>query len=263
MIDKQIKMRPYWHVDMKWITALLFIPVFSVTLFLANLYYITNKINAVNVASKLLQAMYAPGGNNTVQEVKEIRKMIQKSPDRSLKPFPGLDIKITEQDLDKYPVDEIKGRVFLEFAKNMYDFDSGETGTFSKFGLMAIFTLEGHQSIGKILLYGVLISLVFLVLLVYFSYGFGRLISVGVTCILVSFPSMLFLTILQKIPKNSLESSGAGEISMQQRIYSFVSTVGPTISQMLLINYITVTILGAVLLFVGIVGQMRYKNMLK
>lgn len=268
MIENKIKIKPYWHIDMKWIVSLILIPLLAVTFLILNLYKSTDEVNGVEVSSTLLAAMYSPGSKNYDNEINEIRTIIQKSPDRTLRPFPGLDIKITEQDIEKYPVTEIKKRIFLELAKNIYDFNpakmklnkEGKTDVFSNFGLMAIFTKTSHQFIGKILIYGASASIIFLILLVYFSYGFGRLISPGLIFVLIGLPSVLFLTVLQKTPENSQIPLGAKEISTQQRISMFVSEVGPTISKIFQRNYIILIIVGLILILIGIVGKITQRQ---
>lgn len=255
--------RSYWRVNMKWVIALIFIPVFAVTFLLFNLYVITDETNSIKVSSVLLKEMYSPGNNTNANEVQEIRAAIKKSPNKVLLPFPGVDIKITEGDLDKYSTSDIKTRVFQELAKNIYNFDSskkennheGKKGILSNLGLMAIFTKEGHVFLGNILVYAVLASALPLSLLIYFSYGFGRLVSPGVVAIIVGLPIIVFLTVLQKKTEESGVILGTSEISIQQRLSAFIGAVGPTISDIFLKNYSILTVIGVILIVAGLIGR--------
>lgn len=265
--EKIQKPRPYWHLDMKWIAALLSIPILGLTMLIANLYILTERENAVKVSSTILKAMYAPASQTGEKEIAEIRKAIKNNPDKVLKPFPGTDIQITEADLDKYSPDELKQNIFAKLAETIYDSSkSSETGislkeSFGKLGLMAIFTEEGHSQISMILIYTVLISIVLLAFLVYFSYGFGRFFSPGLIFMLTGLPMLLVLTILRKQPE--AQTFATGEMNMQQGVTQFVSAIGPTISGLTAKNYLILVIVGTALVLVGIIGRIIQKAVLR
>lgn len=268
MDDSKQKIRSYWHIDAKWITALIFTPVFILTMLIANLYIMTQKDNAVKVSRTALEAMLIPSGSMSGEEIIQIRKAIHKSPNKVLRPFPGTDITITEADLDTYKPEEIKQKVFNQLAITLYDGSSSfsPTGTlkesFGKLGLMAIFTKEVHAEIKNILKYATIISALLLIILVYFSYGFGRMISPGIIFIVVGLPAILITTALQHQPA-LFPMLSTGEISLQQRISEFVSTVGPTIAEIFLKNYIILTLTGVVLVIGGIIGGIIQKIIAK
>lgn len=265
------KTRPYWHVDVKWIAGLIFTPVFAVTFLLFNLHQATNETNGIKMSSVVLEAMYAPAVMDSADKVEEIKNIIRESPEKALKPFPGIDVEITEEDINNYSVEEITERVFFELAKNIYEFDSaemkfnaeGKTDALSNLGMMAIFTRSGHQYIGKILTYSLLISLVFLILLVRFSYSSGRLISPGLIFILVGLPAVLLLTLLQKAQGNPPVVLEGEEITLQQRVSLFISIVGPEISEFFIKNYIILTVSGFALVLGGIVRGVVKKHKIK
>ncbi|MCL5410274.1 MAG: hypothetical protein M1324_00250 [Patescibacteria group bacterium] len=263
------KVRPYWHLDAKWLVALIFIPVFALAFFLCNLYVMTTEKNAVNVSAALLSALYAPGGDQgNSQEIEQVREAIKKSPDKAFKPFPGSDIQITEQDLDQYSIKDLKGKIFKELAKNIYNFDSsdiktssdGKDNSLSTLGAMAIFTKDGHQFIGKIALIVSSIALVFLALLIFFSYGFGRMISPGIIFFIIGLPATILLLLLQKGAGNSSEAVDLEKLSLGQRVGAAVKVVGPQISDVLLKNYIILLLTGVVLILTGIIGRIIQRH---
>lgn len=268
-IKNQSRIRPYWHLDAKWIVALIFIPIFAAAFLACNLYVLTNEKNAVNVSSNILSALYSPGGDqNNSKEIEEVRAAIRKSPDKVLKPFPGLDIQITEQDLDQSNLADVKDKLFKELAKNIYNFDSskmkynpeGKTDALSNLGAMAIFTKGGHQLIGKIALISSGIALVFLALLIFFSYGFGRMISPGIIFFITGLPATILLLALQKGIGNSSEAVDPGKMSLGQRIGLAVKEVGPQISDVILKNYIILVVVGTTLVLVGVIGRIIQKR---
>lgn len=263
------KVRPYWHLDAKWLAALIFIPVFIVAFLACNLYVMTTEKNAINISSALLSALYAPGedqGNS--QEIEQVREAIKKSPDKAFKPFPGSDIQITEQDLDQSNLANVKDKLFKELAKNIYNFDSSktksnfkdETDALSNLGAMAIFTKDGHQFIGKLALILSSIALVFLALLIFFSYGFGRLISPGIIFFITGLPATILLLLLQKGTGNSSETIDLEKLSVTQRIGLAVKEVGPQISDVILKNYIILLSTGVVLILAGIIGRIIQRH---
>ena len=268
-MTEHTKVRPYWHMDAKWIAALIFIPVFIVAFLACNLYVITTEKNAVNVSAALLTALYAPGGDqNSNQEIEQVREAIKRNQDKVLKPFPGLDIQITEQDLDQSNLANVKDKLFKELAKNIYNFDSsnietspdGKNNSVSTLGAMAIFTKDGHQFIGKIALISSSIALAFLVLIIFFSYGFGRLISPGIIFFIIGLPATILLLLLQKGAGNSLEAVDPEKLSLGQRAGAAVRVVGPQISDVILKNYIILTVVGIILIFIGIIGRIIQRH---
>lgn len=249
--------RPSWHTDAKWICGLILIPILTATFWLFNLYQLTNQTNAVKLMSAALVDVVAPNQKDYTEDIKKIKETIRQSPDKVFKPFPGLDIKITEQDINQYPIEELKGRLFSELAQNIYGSDSDGL---SNFGALVIFTRFGHQSIGKILIYATLVSVLFLALLVYFSYDFGRLVSPGVIFILIGLPATLLMAILQKMPAGPPPPLAAGEITLWQRATSFGSAIAPTIAQVGLKNYLILTALGWFLVLTGLIGRTIQKH---
>ena len=184
------KPRPYWHLDMKWIVALIFIPVFALSFLAANLYIMTERDNAVKVSAVILKAMYAP--KDSSGEIEKVREAIKNSPDKVLEPFPGTDIKITEADLDKYTPEELKQNLFYQLAGTIYDGSSSSQGMTLKeiaknLGLMALFTKSGHDQIGNILIYPILVSALLLALLI-----LTTLLSANIFCGILFFKTSEF-----------------------------------------------------------------------
>lgn len=248
--DKKNRPRPEWHVDAKWITALIFIPIFALTFLAYNLFQMTKKENSVKVAGALISAVFPVG--DTEESLTQVRKAIQESPDKSLKPFPGTNVKITEADLNKYSASELRQKLFQELATSIYDSDKSSS---SNLGLLVVFTKAGHDFIGKLLLIFSAVSLVLLALLILFSAGFGKALVPGIIFVILGLLPTFFLFAIDHAPENSSPVPVGSEADIKQMATMALSKIAPQLSEIFFKNYLALTITGVLLLLVGIIGR--------
>ncbi|MDO8513298.1 MAG: hypothetical protein Q7S37_02250 [bacterium] len=264
-MDKQnsIKNRPDWHIDAKWACVLFLIPIFTITFLIFNLYMVTKKDNAIKIVTTLTSAMYAPGDKS--QDIEKVRALIKESPDKNFKPFPGMDIVITEQDLNKYNSGELKQKLFSQLAENIYKYDANKNSqstvkhrnAFSDLGFMALLTKQGHDALGRYLLIPAIATLLLLSLTLFFSAGFGKAITAGLIFIIVGFIPTIILFIQGNA---SISSADTSQMSVTQGVSSIMRQIGPLLSQIMLKNYLTLLIGGLFLLIFGFIARQIQKR---
>lgn len=251
-MEIKTKNRPTWHINAKWVVGLVLLPVFAITFLAFNLYLLTNRENGIPASANLLSALYSPN-SNIAESLISVRQTIEKSADKSFSPFPDKSIKITEEDLNKYSPEELKGKLFTQLAASIYDSDESVPETV---GLLIAFTKTGHAYIQKILLILLPVALALMLLAVYFSYGFGRLATPGVMAILIGAPGALLLTLLQK--SDGQAAVPGADASWTERILFIVRSLAPQF-EALRKNYLWLTYAGIALIGLAIIGGIARK----
>src|SRR5688572_30236023 len=92
------KPRPYWHVDAKWVSGIVFGAVLAVWLLLFVVHQFTQREVAVQLMTNIVTfGMKTGDAAANQQAIENIRKQIAESPTKSFQPLPG--VTITEADL--------------------------------------------------------------------------------------------------------------------------------------------------------------------
>ncbi|MCC7355871.1 MAG: hypothetical protein IT330_19195 [Anaerolineae bacterium] len=201
------KQRPYWHVDAKWITGLLLVVMLSLTFLVYNLIQITAEEPAVRTTSMALALVFSRNGLDDPTEIEEFRQRLRASPDGAVAPIPGLAITVREADIANLSPREARLHLFRRLATPLYrDGPQGladlaedpETKQVLSAGVgpLSLFSLQTHQALRRVFGVLVAISLGLVLLLVFFSYRFGRLGSPGCVFFAASLPGAVFLTFL-------------------------------------------------------------------
>lgn len=179
------KARPYWHMDAKWIAGLLLIVTISATLALLALARVTNEQHGVKILTYAIAGFFSPRGLDDPGDIAALREKLKESPDHRFRPIEGLDLYITEADLAKSPR-QLRLDLFGQMAGPLYRQDEAEIGKFTggksaseTLGVAALLTRPVHDTIASWVIYPLAASLVLTLLLMYFSYGWGRLASPG------------------------------------------------------------------------------------
>jgi hypothetical protein len=210
----QSKPRPYWHVDAKWIAGLLLVFALSISLLLYGLVVITTEPIAVRLLSVLMASAFSPAGLDAEGDIQEMQKMLDASPDGSLQPIPGLRIIVHAEDIEGLSPRQARIFFFRKFAEPLYqggaeglaelaDDPEMRQSILEGAGLMALFSQETHDRLRQLILIPMALSLILGVLLVLFSYRFGRLFSPGCALFVAVAPcagAMLFFTMVLNNP---------------------------------------------------------------
>src|SRR3989344_8360523 len=174
--------RPYWHVDAKWVCGLLLILSLAITLFLFALVKLTDEKNGPTIAALAVGAAFIRG--DSAVNIEEARAEIAKRGGQ-IQPLPNFpDIVITEADLD-LPLRDLKLKVFKPITDLIYQ--NGIEATAAKYAptpeakeqfindafFFKLFTKDTHRSLKGKLTILIIISLILLAGVVYFSAGWG------------------------------------------------------------------------------------------
>lgn len=183
------KPRPYWHADLKWLTGLLAVVTVGGALLLVALLALTNEANGTKILTLSIAGLFSPKGLDDGGDLAGVRELIAQSPDKKFYPIPGAQLAITEADLAKSPR-QLRLDLFEQLAGPLYRQDPVEIATLapqaelrgnltSSLGVGALFTRPAHDRLAGYVRYPLIASVGLGLLLVYFSFGWGRLASPG------------------------------------------------------------------------------------
>jgi hypothetical protein len=210
--------RPYWHVDAKWVCGLLLIFSLAITLFLFALVKLTDEKNGPTIAALAVGAAFIRG--DSAVDIEEAKAELAKQGGQ-IRPVPNFpDIVITEADLNLTPT-EIKLKVFKPITEEIYQ--NGIEATAERHAttpeqkeqfindafFFKLFTKDTNRSLSSKLTIFIVISLILLAGVVYFSTGWGRLANPGLILLFVSLPGSLFSLALTHPPKDG-DGGGLG-----------------------------------------------------
>jgi hypothetical protein len=261
--------RPYWHVDAKWITGLLLTFVLSLTLLVFNLSQVTQEKSAIDTVSTSLALVFSRQGLDDEQGIEDILKQLQASPDDQIQPIPGLRIFIREQDIANLSPREMRLYFFRQLAEPLYrqgpqgvmalaQDPEMQKGIAEGMGLLGFFTLETHQKLQRVLMILGIASFLLLLLLVLFSYKFGRIGSPGCVLLAASLPGALLFTFASQAVQ-PVSTPPGDEAGMSGMISYLVANLLPPLLQIIARNYQLALALGLGLMILSILGGLIWR----
>jgi hypothetical protein len=196
----QPKMRPYWHVDAKWVCGLFLLATLSGGLLLMSLAALTAPGRGVEFATTVIASVFSRDGLDAPIDTTDLRARLAASPSGRIAPLDGFPAAtITAADLNLSPR-ELRLKIFRQIAAPIYekgvegaakDFNSDpeKQKTFENDAFaLSVFTRQTHDRLvrwGGIALGA---SAVLLLGVVYFSFGWGRLANPGLLLLIVALP---------------------------------------------------------------------------
>jgi hypothetical protein len=251
-------------VDAKWITALLLAFVLGLTLLVFSLVQMTAEDPAIGALSLTMALVFSPGGLDDETEIAQIRQELNADPQASLQPVPGLRITIRAADIAGLSAREARLYFFRQVAEPFYR--QGAAGLMSLadtpemraslgqgMGPFTLFTLATHRTLQRILLGLVVVCLVMLIPLIFFSYRFGRLGSPGCVLFVASVPGAVLFTFVV----SALQPGGAPPQSQELGdMAGYVAAqVLPPLVIIALRNHLVSLVGGAILMAAAIAGN--------
>jgi hypothetical protein len=268
----EVKIRPYWHVDAKWICGMFFFFFFGLALLFAGLYQATNEKNGIDTMTKMITLAFSRDGMDSAKDIDELKAKIDASPTKTAKPNPALSITLSADDIKGKTPREIRLMIFKQVATPIYFDGKGaedvlntpearanfENDTY----LMRLFSEKSHKNIGFALIVLSLISAVLLGLVIFFSARFGRLANPGFIIIMNTWFWALFFTFLTAFSKNFSDSaiSFGGENGYGSMIGPFVREIVPGVAQIFARVYFYAVVIGIFLLISAGVGKLLFRN---
>lgn len=249
--------RPYWHVDVKWIAGIVAFLVLSICLLLYNLAVLTQRDNAVTISATVVASLFSPKGLDDTSGLKDFREQVVKMPGDMVAPiqqFPS--IKISKHDALTLSAADLKIALFSQVTGPIYDLGlpaaarqfTANTADQQKFinqaQLLGLLTKGTHDTVQHLFILALVVSAVFMIIVIFFSTGWGRLVSPGIILLLLSPIGSLAALILLNPPdrSDSLTAAIPGHIGQ---------AVGTSLSH----SYIGAMLLGLILIVAALIGK--------
>ncbi|MGC8787331.1 MAG: hypothetical protein ACP5Q1_07905 [Anaerolineae bacterium] len=265
------KVRPYWHVDAKWVAGLLLVAVLSATLLVFNLVQLTAEQPATEIMATTIATLFSRRGLDDESEIAQMRLALRASPDGTLQPIPGLPIVIREKDIAGLSPRQIRLYAFRQLATPLYR--KGAAGLAAQItdpearkslaggiGILELFTLKTHQNLRRVFLLLVGACLVLLIPLVFFSYRFGRLGSPGVVLFASSLPGAAISSLLWTVVQNQEMPAPPGEGGSLIGLLNYtLANILPHVVPIVARNYLIALVLGFALILLAVLGSLLWR----
>jgi len=249
--------RPYWHVDAKWIAGILLFISLGASLLLFNLWSLTERDRAVNLSAVVVANLLSKNGLNDASGLRQFRTMVSHTKGNTIAPiseFPS--VKISKHDALTLDAAQLKIALFSQITGPIYDLgleaaakqftsDPARQQQFiQQASTLGVLTKSTHELLMNLMVASMIISVLLLVAVVYFSAGWGRLASPGFIFLTASpFGSVTGLILL-------LTSTGSG--SLQSILpASTAQDIGGLLSR----SYALAFVAGIVLLVTAFIGK--------
>jgi len=264
------KTRPYWHVDAKWLTGILLLFLLNITFLVFILVQVTAPEQGITLLTTSLASSFSfeSGGLDAAGEMEIIRQMIAESPDGEWQPIPGLQTVVRLEDIEGKTPREVRLWFFRQMAEPLYyggvqgladimtDPDMQETLLEGGVGPLGFISAETHSRLLMIFAASGLVSLLFLGLLVLFSYRFGRLGSPGCVIFLAAIPGLLFFGGLRGWLNQMVQNPPPfAEQTVLARYAQLAADILPGTIQTSLYVYGILILLGLLLMSIALVGM--------
>ena len=191
--------RPYWHVDAKWIAGILLFFSLGACLLFYNLATLTERNQAVNLSTSLAASLFSQNSLGSSSGLDELRQLAAQSKTATISPIPELpNLKIPTQDVLTLNPADLRAAILSRISGSIYDLgveaaaaqlvanpDQRQQFT-NQAGSLGLLTKSTHDLFRGLWLAAALLSLILLGLVIYFSAGWGRLLSPGVVLLAVS-----------------------------------------------------------------------------
>jgi hypothetical protein len=273
-IEAKKNIRPYWHVDAKWICGLVFMFLFGLSLFTWGLYQITNPKSGIDIMTKMITLAFSRDGIDSTKDIDEVKAKLAASPTKTVQPNPALNVTLTEEDIAGKTPREIRYLIFSQVATPIYYNGKGAEevlntsearANFKKDTfLLRLFSESSHKAIRIAMITLSLLSAVFLGMVVFFSARFGRIANPGFVIFASSWFWALFFVFLTSVSKNFSDTaiSFGQDSGYGTMIGPFVREVVPDIAQVFARFYLYPVFAGLFLLLLATVGKMFLKKYL-
>ncbi len=272
--SKKRKPRPYWHVDAKWITGILLLAVLNVTLLALILVLATAPEQGITLLTTTLASSFSAqgGGLDEAGDIEIAKQKIAESPNGEWQPIPGMRIVVRAEDIAGMTPREMRLWFFRQWAEPIYydgadglaslmtdpDMQSELEGGIGPLGFISA---ETHGKLKTALAVSGLISLVLLGLLVFFSHRFGRLGSPGCIVLLAAVPGLVLMSGARGWLEHSAQPPAAGgEETFITRYSQLAVDVLPGVVNQAIQIFLALTVLGAALMLVALVGAIGRKD---
>ncbi|QQG49665.1 MAG: hypothetical protein HZB70_02605 [Candidatus Berkelbacteria bacterium] len=257
---KEVVSKPYWYVDLKWFFGILFTLALTLTLSLSLANRLTEEKTAVDLSTVALATLFSRdgGGLDDPKAVEEFKAKLKESDEELIRPIETIPaITISRDDVEKLSPRELRLKIFRQITEPLYN--EGVDGAVKRFtdnpeeqkklandaSLLRFLTKDTHEKISSFLTIGIAVTVLFLIGLVFFSFGWGRLGNPGLILFVLGLPGAAFGLLISNPPSNG---DGGGLSSLPPEF-------GVAIAQQLKSVFGLVSLGGLTLLVVALVGS--------
>lgn len=266
------RIRPYWHVDAKWITGLLLFWTLTYSLILYHLYQFTAREPATQVISLALGAGLSVMGGFQLDDpalLDQLQQRLAANPGQPVEIIPGLALTIRPEDLaSKTPrqalaliTDQLAGPIYADGVQGLADLaqDPALRQTIiDGGGLFNVLTAATHLRLEQPLQIMAGVSGILLLLLIVFSARFGRIGSPGCVLFLVGLPGLLLWVVSRGISERAVtlpdRTSGALAFAgyvLQETLPVWLATLTQ--------NYLLTLVIGVVLIALALLSGLVWR----
>ncbi len=220
---KELKPRPYWHVDAKWLTGILLLFVLNITFLALILVLATTPEQGIALLTTTLASSYSAegGGLDEAGDIGIVKQRIAELPNGEWQPIPGMRIVVRAEDIAGKTPREVRLWFFQQWAEPIYyDGEDGLANLMTDPGMqsqleggigpLGFISAETHAKLRAALAISGLVSLFLLGLLALFSYRFGRLGSPGCVILLAAIPGLVLMSGARGWLEHSAQPPAAG-----------------------------------------------------
>ncbi|GEM_PF-1582901 len=263
------KIRPYWQVDAKWLSAVALMFCLALTLPVAALYGATSPTTGRTVIAHLLAGLTSKEGLDSEADVASLRTRVHANGSEMFSVC-GVSVTLTVHDVDTLTARELRLKVFGAFADRLYEVgpgaaasqcrdDAGVTKAERDARFVRPFTRKGHEAIGRVLLVLGGVDAVLLGLVVLFSRRFGRLVSPGLVLTLVGLPGLLFGAFAASSSEPQAMARAGEEAGSLAALGSAAGFVVPLVIHDFVWPYLATLLTGVVLLVIALIGTVIWR----
>ncbi|MCJ7696237.1 MAG: hypothetical protein MUO40_12555 [Anaerolineaceae bacterium] len=264
--DKVRKPRPYWHVDAKWMVGIVLFFLLGLTFFSLLLVQLTGPLHGIDTLTMMMASSFsvAGGGMDDAADIEMMQYMIATAPDGKWQPIPGMLIFVTEEDIEGKTPREARLWFFRQWAEPVYyegapglaDLITDPEmvkGLDEGIGVLSFISPATHSIFLKVFAGCVAVSIVFLALMLLFSYRYGRLSSTGFVILLAALPGLVLTTIGRAWANNASQAPPPTEETLITRYTSLAADVLPDVATVAQRLYLILALFGFMLILVAIV----------
>lgn len=243
--------RPYWHIDAKWIFGL----AFSFFLLATTLIYILDKLTspevAIPTATYIVASQFSRQGLDDPTEINKIKQTLSSSGQTRFYPFANnKNVFVTREDIQTLSPKEIRLKIFRQIIEPIY-YQKESADSLKQYGILAKINNSTNQLLHRIFLISLLPLFLSLAGLIYFSWGYGKLISPAVPLLVLGLlPSMFLFLITHANPPNG----ESGPVSFIPR------DILPTLTKPLSFLFNLYVLVGVALLVIAIFARIVKKS---
>lgn len=258
------KQRPYWHVDAKWIFGILAAFALFATLILYNLSRVTAPEIAPRLSAGIISAVFTSSSRDFDEEktLADLREQFARTKKDTIQPIPDFPITISRSDVENLSVEELKIKIFRQITDPIYQ--KGVAGAaeelldnpadYEEFANQAqflnFFTLKTHNALRTGFIACLLVTIVSMLMLAFFSWRWGRLASPGSIMFLATLPATLLVSGISR----ALKEDGGG----------FLESLGPEAAPFLIagvrLSFLATTLSGGALIILAGLGRLIFSR---